>query len=142
MFVVTESGKDMTKEQGLHCVCDIVAQCLALERDEVTPDASLFTDLGADSLDFLDLTFSLESRFGLRFRDSEFDFVARLDLSSPEVVRDGFLTNQTIERLRPILPALNEIKDPDRVPPNQLFSMITVRTLWIIVERVLHRAQR
>lgn len=131
----------MKEEQGLETVCDIVAQCLALEPNEVNPDASLFADLGADSLDFLDLTFSLESRFGLRFRDSEFDFVTRLDLTSPEVVRDGFLTKQTIERLRPILPALSEIADPDRVPPNQLFSMITVRTLWIIVERVLRKAR-
>jgi len=131
----------MKKDQGLETVCDIVAQCLALERDEVSPDASLFADLGADSLDFLDLIFSLEERFGLRFRDSEFDFVTRLDLTSPDVVRDGFLTNQTIERLRPILPALNEIKATDRVSPNQVFSMITVHTLWIIVERIFQRAR-
>jgi acyl carrier protein len=129
----------MEKKEALEIIREVVANCLAREPEMVTPESRLITDLGADSLDFLDVIFSLEQRFKVTFRGSEFDFLARLDLQSPETVRDGFLTSQIIDRLRPILPKLNEIGPTHRVAPSELFSFITVETLWIIIEGVLQR---
>jgi acyl carrier protein len=39
--------------------------------DEVTPDSSLIDDLGAESIDFLDLSFKIEKEFGVKFPERE-----------------------------------------------------------------------
>jgi len=115
----------------------LLADRLALKLSEITHRSRLVDDLGADSLDFVDIVFSLEKRFGIRVREEEFDFLSRLDFSSPAVMRDGFLTRETIEKLRSRLPALGDVPDPARVTPRALFSLITVDTLCDIVERAL-----
>ena len=47
-------------------VAKIIADALSCELDEVQPSASLIDDLGAESIDFLDLVFRLESAFNIK----------------------------------------------------------------------------
>ena len=115
----------------------LVADCLAVETEQVRPESRLTTDLGADSLDFIDLMFGVEKEFGIKIRDSELDFLSRLDFSSPEVMREGYLTAATVDRLKEWLPLLRAVPDPARVTPGVLFSMITVETLCILIGRKL-----
>lgn len=127
----------MTREEIETAMRALVADSLALAKDEVTCRSRLVDDLGADSLDFIDMIFSVEKAFGIKVRDSEMDFLSRLDFSSPEVMRDGHLTSATVERLQEWLPLLRELPDPAKVTPRQLFSLLTVETLCILVERKL-----
>ena len=115
----------------------LVADCLAVELDKVSHESRLSDDLGADSLDFIDLLFMVEKEFGIKVRESELDFLSRLDFSSPEVMREGYLTSATIERLQAWLPALRTVPDPAKVKPAALFSMITVGTLSLLIQRKL-----
>ena len=75
-----------------------------------------------DSLDFVDLIFAIEKEFGVRVREADFNFLAKLDFTSPTVMQDGFITAETLERLLPLLPGL---ANRDHVTPQQLFSFIT-----------------
>ena len=127
----------MERDELVTTMQTLLADRLALKLSEITHRSRLVDDLGADSLDFVDIVFSLEKRFGIRVREEEFDFLSRLDFSSPAVMRDGFLTRETIEKLRSRLPALGDVPDPARVTPRALFSLITVDTLCDIVERKL-----
>jgi acyl carrier protein len=113
----------------------MLADSLAISKDEVTLQSRLIDDLGADSLDFVDLVFAIEKEFGARIREADFNFLARLDFSSPTVMRDGFLTRETIERLTPLLPGLTAVADQARVTPGELFSLMTVESLCIMIER-------
>jgi acyl carrier protein len=113
----------------------LVADSLALSREEVTLDRALFADLGADSLDFIDIVFSIERAFGIKVRDSELDFLSRLDFSSPAVMRDGYLTRETVDGLSEWLPRLREVPDPAAVTPRALFALVTIETLCVLVER-------
>jgi acyl carrier protein len=75
-------------------VREIVAEVLVISADEVTPGAALIRDLGAESIDFLDLIFRLEDALGTRIPYTRWqDFLAAAlagaDLSTaitPEVV--------------------------------------------------------
>lgn len=49
----------------------LVCEALALTPDQLTPDASFVGDLGADSLDMIDLVSSIETELNLRIRESE-----------------------------------------------------------------------
>jgi len=125
----------MTRDEIESTLRALLADSLAVSRDEVTRERRLFEDLGADSLDFIDIVFSIERAFGIKVRDSELDFLSRLDFSSPAVMRDGYVTRETVERLSAWLPALREREDGEKVTPRELFSLITVGTLCGLVER-------
>ncbi|SRR5579883_3416819 len=125
----------MDREKIREVMRGLVADSLALKVEEVKVESRLTDDLGADSLDFIDIIFLIEKKFGIRVRDGEFDFVSRLDFSSPKVMREGFLTSEAIEKLKERLPALNQVPDLTKVTPAKLFSLISVETLCLLVER-------
>ena len=52
-------------------VKDIIVEQLGVNRDEITPTASFIEDLGADSLDTVELVMALEEEFGLEIPDEE-----------------------------------------------------------------------
>ena len=113
----------------------LIADSLAIDEGSVTLESRLIDDLGADSLDFVDLVFAIEKTFGVKLREADLNFLARLDFSSPTVMKDGFLTPETIEAIAPLLPALGKVPDRGRVTPGELFSLLTVETLCLMIER-------
>ena len=113
----------------------MLADSLAIEASGIGLESRLIDDLGADSLDFVDLMFAIEREFGVKLREADLNFLAKLDFSSPAVMRDGVLTPETIAALAPLMPALQRIADPTRVTPGQLFSLLTVETLCLMIER-------
>jgi len=115
----------------------MLADSLAIEPSGIGLESRLIDDLGADSLDFVDLMFAIEREFGVKLREADLNFLAKLDFSSPSVMRDGVLTPETIAALAPLMPALQRIADPTRVTPGQLFSLLTVETLCLMIERRL-----
>jgi acyl carrier protein len=125
----------MSRPEVFQIVQRCVAESLAVESSEVTPESRLVDDLGASSLDFIDIVFMLEKELDISVRSSEFSFLTKLDFSSPKVMKDGFLTRETIDRLREWLPALDRLPDPEKVTPRNLFSLITVETICVIAER-------
>ncbi len=129
----------MNREEIYKAMRSLVADSLALKEDEIQPQCRLTDDLGADSLDFIDIIFGIEKKFEVKVRDGELDFISRLDFSSPKVMRQGYLTLETIQRLTKRLPALEQVQDPAKVTPAQLFSLITIETLCIMVEEELRR---
>ena len=51
----------------------IIASKLGLNEDEITPEKNLTNDLGADSLDVVELSMDLEREFNLKFEDTDTD---------------------------------------------------------------------
>jgi acyl carrier protein len=127
----------MSTHPTFEAVRALVADSLAQDPAEVTLESRLITDLGADSLDFIDMIFALEKRFSVKIRQGELDFLSKLDVSDPKVMRQGFLAREAVEGLLPWLPALRTVPDLSKVTPAQVFSFITVQTLCIMVEAKL-----
>jgi acyl carrier protein len=57
----------------------IVADQLGVDVDEVTPEASFVDDLGADSLDTVELVMALEEEFGLEIPDEDAEKISTVD---------------------------------------------------------------
>jgi acyl carrier protein len=123
----------MNREEGIEIICQAVADSLALDLDEVRPDSRLITDLSADSLDFLDLIFTLEEKFSVKLREGELDFLAKLDLNSSKTMNGEYLRHDVVDSLIPRLPALRDEPDLDRIKPARLYGLITIETLWLMV---------
>ena len=57
---------DGMDEATFDTVADIISEVSSIDRDEITPDSHTINDLGIDSLDFLDVTFAIDKKFGIK----------------------------------------------------------------------------
>lgn len=118
-------------------VRDCLADSLALNAADISLNARLISDLGADSLDFLDIIFSLEKAFAIKLRNSDLDSLLRADFSENRLINQQFIPRAEIDKLVAWLPALKSAPDLDAITPSKLFTYITVESLAILVHRKL-----
>ncbi|MEQ8843249.1 MAG: acyl carrier protein [Phycisphaerales bacterium] len=128
----------MTREEIQAKVQDVLAEVLGIDEDEVTPRATLTGDLGAESIDFLDIVFRLEQAFGVKIEQGEL-FPENLQ-QTPEYVQDGRLTEAGLAALREKLPhaEVDTIEDDPRLA--RVGEIFTVDAIINFVERKLGAA--
>ena len=66
----------MSQEETLQKVCSIVSEQLSVESGEVKPDSNFQNDLGADSLDTVELVMALEEEFDIEIPDEAAEGIA------------------------------------------------------------------
>jgi acyl carrier protein len=84
-------------------VTRVLVEALNVDEDEVTPGATLQGDLGAESIDMLDIVFRLEREFGIRIPRGEL-FPESVFQGDPEFVREGRVTDEGMGELKMRLP--------------------------------------
>jgi acyl carrier protein len=76
----------MTEEEVFEKVKETMVEALAVDDDEVTPEAKITADLGAESIDYLDITFRLEKTFNIKIPRGE--LIPDNLLNNPEALED------------------------------------------------------
>ena len=117
----------MTEEAVFEKVRETLVDALGVDDDEVQPDATLTGDLGAESIDFLDIVFRLEKTFDIKIPPG--DLFPDNILNNPEFVADGKLTEGGLAQLKETLPHVDfsEIEaDPDVNKLPELFKVQTI----------------
>jgi len=71
-------GKVANRSEILSKVKKIVSDKLGVEESKVTESAKLIDDLGADSLDLVDLVMDLESEFGVKVDDADLERISTI----------------------------------------------------------------
>ena len=84
-------------------VAKVLMESLNVDEDEVAPAASLQNDLGAESIDFLDIVFRLEREFDIKIPRGEL-FPESVFQGDPEFVNDGKVTDKGMAELRSRMP--------------------------------------
>lgn len=64
--------------ETLERVKKVIVEQLSVEESEVTPEASLTADLGADSLDAVELVMAFEEEFGIEIPDEEAEKIQKV----------------------------------------------------------------
>ena len=111
----------------------IVAEALGRRIDEVKLESQLMEQLGAESLDFLDIVFRLEEDFGITISRGEIEKGARGELTDEEFAPGGVISERGLDKLRQLLPE----SSPRILPglrPRQILTLFTVETFVKIVE--------
>jgi acyl carrier protein len=98
-------------------VAEIIAAALPCEMERVKLDASLIDDLGAQSIDFLDIVFRMERAFKVKIPRGKIIEEARGDLPPSEFDRSGVVTEAGLQRLKSFL---------SEVPPARFVSPLKV----------------
>ncbi|MDB4957422.1 MAG: putative acyl carrier protein [Myxococcales bacterium] len=113
-------------------VCDVIAEALGRPRAQVQLTSNLFDDLGADSLDLLDLVFALEGKFDIEITRGALEQAARGDMTAEEFAPGGSISAAGLERLRALLPESRERIKPGLLP-REIPTLFTVGTFARIV---------
>ncbi len=115
----------MTRDEIFEKVQQTLVDALGVDDDEVTPEATLSGDLGAESIDYLDIVFRLEKNFGIKIPRGEL-FPENLSASDGGFVKDGVVTPEGIAELRTRLPHADVdsfAKDPKVENIQELFTV-------------------
>jgi acyl carrier protein len=94
-----------TKAEIFDKVKDALIEALGLDDDEVTPEATLVGDLGAESIDFLDIVFRLEKGFEIKIPRGE--LFPEDVLTNAEYVSEGRVSEAGLAELRARMPFAN-----------------------------------
>ena len=120
-------------------VKEVLIDALGLDDDEVTEEATLMGDLGAESIDFLDIVFRLEKSFEIKIPREEL-FPAETLMSNPDYVDSGKLTEKGIAELKAKMPH-TDISDFQNDPDvNKLADLFNVSSVVNFVNLKLNAA--
>ena len=114
-------------------VQNVLVDALGVDEEEVSSDSTLMGDLGAESIDFLDIVFRLEKAFGIKIPREELFPVENL-MNNPQYVKDGKMTPAGLAEIKAKMPHTNLSefeKDPDI---NKLGDLFTVNSIVNYIE--------
>lgn len=125
----------MTRDEIFAKVKDMLVDALVADEEDVTPQARLTVDLGAESIDFLDIVFRLQQTFGITIPQGELfpEGVAQ----NTDFVKDGKVTPAGIAALKARLPHVDFSSWEADPKLKTVASVFTVDTLVKYVERKL-----
>jgi acyl carrier protein len=121
-----------TKEEVFEKIQAALVDALGVDDDEVTPDATMVGDLGAESIDFLDIVFRLEKAFEIEIPRQEL-FPEDI-LTNAEYVQDGKVTDEGIAQLKERMPFADLSKFEANPVVQEFGNLLTVNDMCRYVE--------
>jgi acyl carrier protein len=92
-----------SQEEIYSKVSATLVEALNVDEDEIKPSATLQGDLGAESIDFLDIVFRLEREFGIKIPRGEL-FPESIFQGDPDLIQDGKVTEKGLKELKEKMP--------------------------------------
>jgi acyl carrier protein len=105
----------------------IVAESLGRGVGDVKLDSILMEELGAESLDFLDIVFRLEREFGIEITRGEIERASRGEMTPEEFAPQGVISEAGLARLRELMPEARDRIKPG-LRPSTILTLFSVRT--------------
>jgi acyl carrier protein len=90
-----------TNDEIFEKIQSTLVNALGVDEDDVTPDATLFKHLGAESIDLLDIVFRLERNFGIKIPRGE---LFPENVSDPGLAQNGMLTPKGLTEMKRRMP--------------------------------------
>ena len=114
-------------------VREIIADVLVIDESEVSLNSRLIADLGAESIDFLDLVFQLEKEFDIKIPRGQLEKNARGDLSEQEFEQSGVLTEKGMQALKNYLSEIPAEHFKSNMKVNEIPTLFTVETFCKLI---------
>jgi len=127
----------LSRDEILERITEVLVDALGVDDDEVTPGATLMGDLGAESIDFLDIVFRLEKAFDIKIAREEL-FPADTLMNDPELVSNSVLTDKGLALLKEKMPH-TDLSEYEKNPNiNKLGDLFTVNAIVNFIEARLN----
>ena len=116
-------------------VKDAVIEALALDEDEVTPDSTLMDDLGAESIDLLDILFRIQKSTGVKIEASDLGDYIQGGIPDDEFSDDNeMITEKGAEQLHKVMPQVDPSELAGTLNANEVITLFTVQNLIDMVK--------
>lgn len=128
----------VTKDEVFKKVQTALVDALGVDEEEVTPQATMVGDLGAESIDFLDIVFKLEKSFGIEIPRKELS--PEDILTNAEFVQSGKVTPAGLTELKRRMPFVDFAKFEADPQVRNFSNLLTVGDLCRYVETKVNAA--
>jgi acyl carrier protein len=123
-----------SREEIESAVKEAVAEALALDEDEVTDDATLMDDLGAESIDLLDILFRIEKSTGVKIQASDLGDHIQGGIPDEEFGDENELvTRKGLEQLNKVMPQIDPDEYEGKLKAEEVIQQFTVKNLTDMV---------
>lgn len=127
-----------SREEIDSTVKEAVTEALALDEEEVTPEATLMDDLGAESIDLLDILFRIEKSTGVKIQASDLGDYIQGGIPDDEFGDENeVVTDKGLEQLKKVMPQINVDELRGELKAEEVITHFTVQNL---VDMVAERA--
>lgn len=123
----------MNVESVFPKVREIIADVLVIDEETITLPSRLIVDLGAESIDFLDLVFQLEKEFGIKIPRGQLEKNARGHLTEDEFEKGGVLTANGLAALKNYLSEVPSEYFKANMKINEIPMLFTVETFCKLI---------
>ena len=123
----------MTQDEIYKRVSKTLVEALNVDDNEITPQSTLQGDLGAESIDFLDIVFRLERDFGIKIPRGEL-FPESIFQGDADMVQNGKVTDKGIAELRERMPFADLAGVEDNRDVAQISDLFTVELITRYVQ--------
>jgi len=120
----------------------LIVDVLGVRDDEIHMDSALAGDLGAESIDLLDLSFLIEQKFGITLETYEIEEEAKHHIPGGEYEKDGYLTPEALEELKKIMPGVPPEKFRPGLRRTDVPGLLTVGVFVSLIQRKLNERQQ
>lgn len=123
-----------SREEIFGTVQTAVVDALGVDEDEVTPEATLLDELGAESIDLLDILFRLERKLGVKIQASDLAAYVQGGIPDDEFGDDnGIITERGLAHLKTVMPQIDEDALRGNFQAEKVMSLFTVDNLTDLV---------
>jgi acyl carrier protein len=122
-----------TQDEIFSKVSATLVEALNVDAEDIKPTSTLQGDLGAESIDFLDIVFRLEREFGIKIPRGEL-FPESIFAGDPEFVRDGKVTEMGLAELRQRMPFADLSKFETNPDVSAISDLFTVQMITQYIE--------
>jgi len=123
------------RQEVVEKVTSSLVDALSVDEDEVSLEAALTRDLGAESIDFLDIIFRLEKAFGMKIPRG--DLIPEDLTTNPQYAKDGRLTEEGLQELQKRLPYADLTEFSKNPVVSNLPDIFTVEMIVKYIEQRL-----
>src|SRR5919198_2512922 len=119
----------MTESETQKAVQEAVVGALGVSEDEASPDATLMDDLGAESIDLLDILFRIERSVGVKIQASDLGDEIQGGIPDEEFGAGGNVSRKGLEHLSTVMPQIDPDEYEDKLPAEEVIMHFTVQNL-------------
>jgi acyl carrier protein len=124
----------MTETETYDAVKDAIVGALGVDEDEVTPEATIFEDLGAESIDLLDVLFRIERATGVKIQAADIGEHIQGGIPDDEFGNDeGVVSEKGLTQLKKVMPQIDTDALAGNLRAEQVIGLFTVQNLADLV---------
>lgn len=127
----------MSQDEVFEKVREAFVEALGVEDDEVEPHSKVFDDLGAESLDLLEIVYLLEHAFQIKIPRDGIKESTKEGIDPTEYEVDGVLTEKALAKLREVMPEVDPSEIATGLTTNDIPRLFRVQTFVNLVIRLI-----